>query len=260
MTIARAFVFATTAALVVLATDARATHYLVLALIGDQLTIVTAHKHTGNSVDRNQYESFATNSSVFDAAALRAADGAIRKTQPQATVTMMLAKEPALYALKDQWLAADAVDPIALIAQLKGKLGADPDTHIIVVLPYRAEPQLATLQGHIGTGKVTGLGFYVNNFQKTCKGWGSAECDPGFLAPFANFRMVMVDTNGALVESEEFAAVGSMRTAAAASDLKAWHALSDAQKANLLQSLLQREIARLVPDLLAKRHAAQVQH
>jgi predicted Fe-S protein YdhL (DUF1289 family) len=51
-----------------------------------------------------------------------------------------------------------------------------------------------------------------------------------------------------------------MRTAAAASDLKAWHALSDAQKANLLQSLLQREIARLVPDLLAKRHAAQVRH
>lgn len=166
---------------------------------------------------------------------------------------MMLPSDPALYALNDQWLAANAIDGPALVARLKGQLGTGQDTHLIVLLPYRAEPLLATRQGHIGTGKVAGLGFYVNTFQKLCKG-STSECERGFLAPFVNFRMTMLDAQTGAEESEEYTAVGVTRSAARADDRTAWNAVPDAQKIAFLEALLRQEVYRLMPDLLAKRH------
>lgn len=60
------------------------TTYVVLPLIGNQLTVVSADISTGTSMDKNRHETFATKTTDLDLAALRAADAAIHKAQPNA--------------------------------------------------------------------------------------------------------------------------------------------------------------------------------
>lgn len=239
--------------LVAWAFAANAASYIVLPLIGDELTLVTAGTTTRSLLDTNRYQTVQTKNSALDMVALKAADVAISKGPSTAKVTMILPTDPALYQLKAAWLSSNVLDVGRLIVILKGQLGTEGDTHLIVVLPYRAEPELKTVRGHLGTGKVAGLGFYVNTFQRTCVA-GTAQCERGFLAPFANFCMVMVNARDGVIESEEFTAVGSAYSAAQAADLTPWHALSEERKFGLLQGLLRREIFRMMPDLLAKTH------
>jgi hypothetical protein len=97
------------------------------------------------------------------------------------------------------------------------------------------------------------LGLYLNTWQVTARDDTQAQ-GKGFLVPFANFRMVLIDLHTMVVESQEYSSTGELVSAAYADDGNPWHALSDQAKADRLRSLLTEEIEQMTPRLLAKTH------
>src|SRR5215813_1566236 len=84
--------------------------YLVLPLIGDHITIVSQENQVGAHLDKNRYEVVPQSDPNLDNAALAAVRSSLRKARPEATITLLRSTEPKLYALRDAWLDADAID------------------------------------------------------------------------------------------------------------------------------------------------------
>src|SRR5438105_11863319 len=71
----------------------QAANYVVLPLLGNQVTVVTAHMGTGSNLDRNEYTMQPLNDGGLDVAALRYADRAITQVDPSAKVVMLRASD-----------------------------------------------------------------------------------------------------------------------------------------------------------------------
>ena len=233
---------------------ARADTYVVLSLVGDRLTIVTAERPIGTRIDRNRVEVRQLPDRGFDDFAVRVAGTAVEKAQPAATVTMLRANDPGLYALRNSWLDTDAIDVKALVALVTKLVSTTPDSRLLLIAPYRNEIELKTERGYLGSGKYAGLGFYVDVY--TSLQTGSSAMQPGgkditgFLGAFANFQLLLIDVRTNSVDAHQSIVIGAAYPAADAPDGTPWNALSAARKAEVLQSLLQGEIERVVPGLL----------
>jgi hypothetical protein len=236
------------------ANSAIADPYLVLSLVGDRITIVTAERPIGTRIDRNRVEVRQLPDRGLDDFVVRAAGAAIEKARPAATVTMLRANDPALYALRNSWLDSDAIDVKALVALVTKLVSPPPDSRLLLIAPYRGELELKAERGYLGSGKYAGLGFYVDVY--TPLQTGSAAMQPGgkevtgFLGVFANFQLLLIDLRTNNVDAHQSIVIGAAHPAADAPDGTPWNALSAARKAEVLQSLLQGEIERVVPGML----------
>src|SRR5512132_2576787 len=82
---------------------ALAESFLVLAIIGDRLTVVAPENKVGSHMDRNRYQVLPLADRDFDLYALQLAQTGIQKARPSATVSLLRANDPKLYALRDSW-------------------------------------------------------------------------------------------------------------------------------------------------------------
>jgi hypothetical protein len=138
---------------------ALAESFLVLAIIGDRLTVVTREEKVGSHMDRNRYQVVPLADRDFDIYALQLAQVGIQKSRPSATVSLLRANDPKLYALRDSWQDTDATDVRELLS-LAGDLAASaPDSHLLLIAPYQTQPEVRTDRNIRGSGKAGGLGF-----------------------------------------------------------------------------------------------------
>ena len=114
---------------------ASAQTYLILSLVGDRLTIITTQKQVGSNIDRNQQEVHQLNDHRLDDFAVRVADAAIAKARPAASVTMLRATDPALYALRNSWLDADAIEVQSLVSVIANLFPPSSDSHLVLIAP-----------------------------------------------------------------------------------------------------------------------------
>jgi hypothetical protein len=226
--------------------------YVILSMVGDHVTIVSEAGQTGSRMDQNKHEVMRLSEPVFDDFAVRVADAAIAKARPAASVITLRAGDPALYALRDSWLDAETIEVKSLLAQLTNQFPSSPDTHLLLIAPFRAEPELKSDRSYLGTGKVAGLGSYMNASTRTRRS-DTQESARGFLGIFAHFQPVLVNLQTSAIEAQEHAVVGTIRSASRAEDRTPWNALSDAEKSKVLQSLMKGEIERLLPGMLSSR-------
>jgi hypothetical protein len=229
--------------------EAVADTYMILSLVGDHVTIVSEAGQTGSRFDQNKYEVMPLSEPVLDDFAVRVADAVIGKARPDASVITLRAGDPALYALRDSWLATEFIEVKALLSQLAKQFPPTPDTHLLLIAPFRAEPELKSDRYYLGTGKVAGLGFYLNAWTRIRRS-DTRESARGFLGVFAHFQLVLINLQTGAIEAQEHAVVGTIRAAARAEDRTPWNALSDAEKNKVLQSLMKGEIERLLPGML----------
>ena len=61
-----------------------------------------------------------------------------------------------MYALRDSWLDADAIDVRVLLSLVAKQFPPSPDAHLLLITPYRDEPELRTDRDYRGTGRVAG--------------------------------------------------------------------------------------------------------
>jgi hypothetical protein len=229
--------------------EAVAQTYIILSLIGDHVTIVGQRRQIGSNIDVNEYEVVPLAEPVLDDFAVRVADATIAKARPAAGVVTLRASDPTLYKLRDSWLDADLTGVQDLISVVKGQLPPLPDARLLLITPYRDQPELKTDRDYRGTGKVAGLGFYldtVTRFRRSDTG----ESSRGFLGVFANFQLVLINLQSSAVEAHERVVVGTTYSSARAEDRTPWNALSQAQKSRALESLIKDGIERRLPGML----------
>ncbi|MEO8675321.1 MAG: hypothetical protein ABI569_07065 [Casimicrobiaceae bacterium] len=215
--------------------------YQVLSLVGDHLTIARQGPQTGSHLDQDDYLAVPVAESAFDDIAVVAAEGAIRKARAGAAVTMLRANR-AIYSVGDALIKADSEQARSLVAWVAKAAPPTPDSRLLLILPYRAEPQFLTYNGYRGSGSVAGLGLYI----------GDATVDrepiPGFLGVFANLQLVLIDTQTGAILAQQPVVAGTAYSAAMSKGT--WDALDGEKKYSALKTLTQGEIERRIPELV----------
>ena len=223
--------------------------YLILSLVGDRLTVVGAERQVGSNLDRNRQDVVKLDDPSLDDFAVRTADAAIRKARPTASTTMLRAGDQELYSMRDTWLDTDSVNTQTLISVVAKMAPASPDTRLLLIAPHRDELDLRTDRSHIFTGsKIAGLGFYIDQ-QRQLR--SDTESGRGVLGLFANFQLLLVNLQTSAIEAHENIATGTTFAASQAPDKNPWNALSAEQKIRVFQSLMKREIERVLPGMLS---------
>ena len=228
------------------AASAQERQYAVLSLVGDTLLIVQREMTTGSRIDQNIRHPIPI-TGTLDRAVLLAVDEAIRKAQPSAKPVLLTTRDPSLYAIADKSLDSggtarvfEAVRPV--VANAKA-------THLVLVTKHRHRAMLRLMGGHVGTGWLEGMGFYVdhgngeNSFRAT-------DTERGFISPFTYFKVSVIDLARGTVVAEDYV-IGSHATSPAAGQIgNAWKALTDEEKDQQLTALIREETARVVPKLV----------
>ena len=229
--------------------SALAQTYLILSLVGDRVTIVTAESQVGSNLDRNRQEIMQLTGSGLDDFAAHVADATIAKLRPSAAVATLRA-DPSLYTLRNAWVDADSIGIPELVSLVAKLVPPSSDAHLLLIAPRRDELELRTGKDYRGSGsKVAGLGFYVD---KRARMWRSdtGETATGFLGVFAHFQLVLINLRSKAIEAQERAVVGTTFSAARAEDKNPWNALSSEGKIKALEELMKKEIERALPGML----------
>jgi hypothetical protein len=232
--------------------EAVAQTYIILSLVGDHVTIVGQGSQVGSHLDQNRREVVPLVESQLDDFAVRVADATIAKVRPGASVITLRASDPKLYALRDSWLDADAIAVRDLLSLVASQIPPSPDSHLLLITPYLDQPELKTDRDFRGSGKVAGLGFYLDSMTRM-RSSNTRESAPGFLGVFAHFQLVLVNLQTSAIEAQERVVVGTTYAAADAPDRTPWNALSSSGKTRALASLMKGGIERSLPGMLSSQ-------
>jgi len=236
------------------AAQANADTYAILSLVGDHLTIAGQERQSGSHLDQNRYEVVTLPDSTLDDFAVRVADATIAKVRPGASiVTLRTTTDPKLAGLRESWLDADAVGVAELLSVIATQIPPSPDGHLLLITPYRARPELKTDRDSRGSGKVAGLGFYLDATTALRRS-DTSELARGYLGVFAHFQLVLVNLQTNAIEAHERVVVGRTYAASRAEDRTPWNALSPTDKIKALESLMKGAIERLLPGMLSSQN------
>jgi hypothetical protein len=227
---------------------AEAQKYAVVSLIGESLTITTFQPTTGSRLDTNIKETFVMPDSQIDRAALLAADGAIKKVEPAATVVLLELATLREMAEQRRLLDGDRfVAPQDLGAALKDTAA----THLFLITKHRAEAALKAERTKLGSGPLQGLGFYVDN-QKRMRRSDTGESGQGFLAPYAYFKVSLIDlASSKLIKQHVVTATTTLSAARNVDGGDAWGVLTTAQKITMLVNFIKREMPAAAEKVMA---------
>lgn len=225
--------------------------FAALSLIGYQLSIVQAGHSTGTSRDTNLHEAMPLPDRSLDLAALRAVDQTMRKARPDAKLVMLAAPD----ASRAEAAKSDMTPGSSAFASVTGSLAkaaADAGAQrLIVVLPARVDLRMQFEQGALGRGRAAGLGLYVDR-DTPMRSSDNREVANGFLGVFANFRIAVLDAPSGRVLADDAVTSGTAFSSAHSKDADPMTALSGDQKLKEMERLLQVEIARVLPPMLAR--------
>ncbi len=227
--------------------------FAVISLIGDQLDLVIHQRQTGSHIDANLHQSVELPDNALDVAALRAARAALKAVDADASVELLAGSAPDLFSRQSRFF--DGVR-VKLPPDLEASVRQSGSTHLVLLTKYHAEARLRQDDGSIGSGKLQGLGFYIDRdstLQRT-KIPGQAL---GFIAPFAYIEVSLVDLATSTVVGRtqimDSHIISAGRSAAATDP---WSAMSAEEKADALRGMLTEQVRRAVTSLIAPAAAA----
>jgi hypothetical protein len=221
--------------------------YAVLSLIGDRLMLVDRVDAIGSNIDRNTRKFVDMPGPALDNTALEAVEQALKRVDRGAEVMLLKAGNKQLARAQSKALDEGGVAGL-MLAVLKDMLGKVSATHLILVSKHRGEARLLFADGRVGNGYLEGLGFYIDRNHRV-ENVQSGESSEGFLAPFAYFRIALIDLAASRVLGEE--TVTASRALGAQDKTNPWDALSGEQKVTLLENFIRAETRRVVPALVA---------
>ena len=224
--------------------------YAAMSLLGDQIEVVFARMQTGAAVaPRNVHEKVPIPDATFDHSVLRELDRIVSARRGARPLTLLAAKDPQLFALQERLVETNA-GIAELLEPIKKITDAQQVTHLLLVTKYRHDALLRLRSSSVGSGQLTGLGYYMDKTTGTRRA-DTMERGTGILAPYAYFRISLVDMRTLKILREDTGLASNARSAARAPDgVDPWQALTDTDKVRMLEGLLQGEIARILPPLL----------
>lgn len=148
---------------------AAAATYVVVSMIGSQLTIVTAQEQTGTNRDRNYAEVRPVKDPILDTTALTAVKAAIEKARPGTSVATLRLTDSKLLAEQEKWFDQEKLEAPELMELVRGEIGDDPSTRLMIIAANRADILLRLEHGYVGFGKAAGLGFYIDRVARASR-------------------------------------------------------------------------------------------
>jgi hypothetical protein len=221
--------------------------FALLSLVGDQFTVVMRREEIGSNIDPNTRRAYPVNAAVLDEFALDAAEQVLKKLRPVSPVVRFSIRDPRLFDLQDKLLE----DSGGLRDALAKLLREQQATRLVLVTKWRDNAQFKLTDGTTGTGKISGLGFYVD----TTYSYRNSETrnqGEGFLGPFAYLTVTIVDTEtmkplrSIQARESEMNLPGDTKSA-----VHAWDSLTPQGKVDALERVLRRAVESATTAALA---------
>lgn len=221
--------------------------YAILSLAGDSITTVVENPKIGSNIDTNEKQVFPISEKVFDLAGIEAANAVIKKAEPAARTVLLVTPDPGLYkAQNDMFESPDKHGDDRVF--LKSLLTNRTVSHLVLVTRLRADADVWLRDALISTGRLDGLGFYINNDIRITSD-STLNSTSGVLAPFAYVKLRLIDANTLQVVKEVIEKhakpVGNF-----SGSMLSWGALSSAQKVEYLTLAYQEAVNKAMPRLL----------
>ena len=236
-----------------LAVSAQERKYAVLSLVGDKLLIVQREMSTGSRLDRNERTVVELPDNSIDRAVTLAVDDALRRANPGSQPILLHSRRADLYEASYQ--SMDRRDGVARVyAAVKPIVEKTGATHLVLVTKHRHRAMLRLRDGHVGSGFLEGVGFYVDH-GTMARGVDTNDAEAGFIAPFTYMMISLVDLKSGQVVSQKHV-IGSNATAPRPWERNvgnAWHRLNEQEKVARLTEVIREEASRAVPVLVAAR-------
>ena len=122
---------------------------------------------------------------------------------------------------------------------------------LILVTKHHGEARLRVADGYIGSGKLEGLGYYLDTTRRM-KELDTSIRSVGYLAPYVYVDVNLVDlVTGTLVRRATIATGYTIATSHNAAGVQPWDALSGEEKVATLKNLLTKELQGAMPALIA---------
>ncbi len=235
------------------ATPARA--YAVVSLVGDQLDIVVYQRQTGSHLDSNRHRQVMLPDNALDVVALRAARAALKAADARASVDLLTGSTPDLFTNQTRFFDGGQ---LKLPPELEAAVRQSRPTHLVLLTKYHADARLRMGNGDIGSGKLQGLGFYIDRDTVLVLGDTGGQA-AGFIAPFAYIEVSLVDLATSTVVGRTV--IVETRVVSAGRSVEGtdpWDAMTADQKTNALRGMLTEQVQRAVTSLVAPGGAAPV--
>ncbi|WP_280153696.1 hypothetical protein [Piscinibacter sp. XHJ-5] len=235
---------------------APAPSYAIMSMVGDKMTLVIHQIGTGSNLDANRRIEVPMPDDTLHGMAAFAADDAVRRLQANAKTSLFVTRDPKLLALQDK-LTDSKDDMAALAQQLKPLLASSSASHLLLITKHRAEARLRVLDGSIGSGRLSGLGFYVDKETRMTER-DTGNHSTGFVAPYAYLSVTAFDMATLRPLRQEAATASeTVSTAASKAALVPWDAMTTEQKFDALKRVTRTAIDTIVPKVLEAQDSAR---
>jgi hypothetical protein len=229
--------------------QAAAPSYAVISLLADRISMVTYQQSTGSRLDTNRKKEVPMPDDSLDGIAAFAADDAIRKLQPAAQTRLFATRDARLLALQDQ--ALDIAElPAELVEGVKGLVAKSNAERLVVISRQRDETRIRFYDGHLGTGRVYGVGFYVDPVTEVLHR-DTGQYTTGYVGSYAYVKVNVYElatlrpvADARTRATRVFTAAGS-KTA-----VVAWEALSGAERFEALRAVVREAVADAIPKVI----------
>jgi hypothetical protein len=221
--------------------------WAALSVLGDRMNLVYARMETGTRNNPNFVQAIPMKDDVLDRLALRAV---LDATVPDAPEIVPLAlRDPRYYQVQERLLEGEGKP---LLDGLLKALETQQVTHVLLLVRSRGEAWFSVRDGHIGTGMVEGLGFYVDRSTRIQRE-DTGETDRGYLAPFAYYRLILFDVARRATVGEARVAASRMYLVAGSRESDPWDVVSAKQKVDDIERLLNQHTGDALNRLTASR-------
>src|SRR5688500_1189752 len=225
--------------------------YAVLSLVGDKLLVVQREPSVGSHLDKNMRIFVELPDNSIDRAVVLAVDDELRRANPRSTPVLLASRDIRLYNAAS--VNADQKDGIARVfAAVKPVVSGTNATHLVLITKHRHRAMLRLADGHVGSGTLEGVGFYVDHgtFARSIH---QNDAERGFIAPFTYLRIALVEIATGRVVAEE-KVIGSEAVSHEVGSVgNAWLLLSEEEKVARLTSVIRDVTAKNLPRVLAQR-------
>ncbi|HEY2560585.1 MAG TPA: hypothetical protein VGI48_12830 [Caldimonas sp.] len=222
--------------------------FALLSLVGDEFSVVMRREEIGSNIDPNTRRVYPVAAAVLDDIALDAAEKMLKQLRPVSPVVRFSIRDPRLFDLQGKLLEDDGGLRDALAKLLREQQA----TRLVLVTKWRDNAQFKLIDGTTGTGKISGLGFYVDTTY-VYRNRETGNQGEGFLGPFAYLTVTVVDTATMKPIRATQARESEMNLP---TDTKgavhAWDALTPQGKVDALERVLRRAVESATTAALAE--------
>lgn len=226
--------------------------YAVMSLVADKMSVVIRQPQVGSAIDQNRRESVPIAAANIDDSALVAAHEVLKGLEPGAAVHLLKVSEASLYEAQGSLLDGTRFTPPADMADALAQTKA---THLLLLTKWRADAQLQAYRQRVGSGKLEGIGYYVDGNLRMRR-MDTNEVGFGFLAPYVYAKLSLVDLRQAKVVGDERIEASTTLSAAHATEgVNPWDAVPNAKKIAALRQMVVDAMRDTIPVVLASRPA-----